>query len=391
MKLKKILAFLLCAAMFCVMFVGCEVDETQYWLDWYKDNDIGQPVNVEKVNITLYIIQGDEMSVDQNVKKTVNDKLNQYLSDEYSTTVNIVYLDRDKMVEGNLVDEYENAIASFTAASTGIVLVNSAEVMDRLSGKLVDLNPYLTSNDYKSAGYGTLNKQIATSLVEAAKVVENGVEKMYCIPNNHIVGSYEYIVINKNLAKAEFYAESDLLAMTSWDMTEELRTKVQDNSDGIGVDYKDFDPATASVVTRVVNAPYEAKAVLESYGNIVNISEYPYADDDEVFSSAFAVLKGTPLKVGSENVLVDYNVYAERAMQVIYEINTNPIVRNLLQYGVENVNYTIDENGLVKPSAEKRYDMNLLYTGDIFMALYNENWTKEDADYGKLQNEHSNK
>ena len=222
-------------------------------------------------------------------------------------------------------------------------------------------------------------------------MVENGVEKMYCIPNNHIVGSYEYIVINKNLAKAEFYAESDLLAMTSWDMTEELRTKVQDNSDGTGVDYKDFDPATASVVTRVVNAPYEAKAVLESYGNIVNISEYPYADDDEVFSSAFAVLKGTPLKVGSENVLVDYNVYAERAMQVIYEINTNPIVRNLLQYGVENVNYTIDENGLVKPSAEKRYDMNLLYTGDIFMALYNENWTKEDADYGKLQNEHSNK
>ncbi|MBQ8321925.1 MAG: hypothetical protein IJX92_06130 [Clostridia bacterium] len=391
MKIKKILALLLCVVMFSVMLVSCEQDETQYWLDWYKDNNIGQPVDVENVKIPLYIIQGDEMSADYNVKKTVNDKINQYLSDKYSTTVEIIYLDESKVVEGNTVDEYANAIASFSASSTGIVLINSADVMEQLSGKLVDLNPYLISSDYASAGYGTLNKQITTSLIKGAKVVENGVEKMYCIPNNHIVGNYEYIVINKAAAKAQLYAESDLLAMNTWEMTEELRSALGDSSTGDGVDYADFDPDNAAAVTRVINAPYAARAEIESYGNIVNISAYPTVDDDEVYSSAFAVLKGTPLKVDSETVLVDYAVYAERAMQVIYEINTNETVRNLLQYGVENVNYSIDENGIVKPNADKRYDMNLLYTGDIFKALYSEGWTKEDADYGVLQNKDSEK
>ena len=391
MKIKKILALLLCVVMFSFMLVGCEVDETQYWLDWYKDNNIGQPVDVENVKIPLYIIEGDEMSADYNVKKTVNDKINQYLSDKYSTTVEIIYLNENKVIEGNTVDEYADAIASFSASSTGIVLINSAEVMDQLSGKLVDLNPYLTSDEYASAGYGTLNKQITTSLIKAAKVVENGVEKMYCIPNNHIVGNYEYIVINKALAKAQLYAESDLLAMNTWEMTEGLRADLGDSSTGEGVDYTDFDPNNAAAVTRVVNAPYEAKAEIENSGYIVNVAQYPVADDDEVYSSAFAVLKGRPLKVGSENVLVEYDVYAERAMQVIYEINTNEIVRNLLQYGVENVNYSIDENGLVRPSSEKRYDMNLLYTGDVFKALYSEDWTKEDAEYGKLQNKDSDK
>ena len=43
MNFKRILALIFCVVAFSTMLVGCEEDVTQKWLDYYKDNDIGQP------------------------------------------------------------------------------------------------------------------------------------------------------------------------------------------------------------------------------------------------------------------------------------------------------------------------------------------------------------
>ncbi len=390
MKFKRIIALVLCVVSLSVMLIGCEEDMTQYWLDYYKNENKGQPVDVPDVDIDLYIIKGDEMSDDTYITKTVQDKINQYLYETYSTKLNIKYLS---------AADYASEIDKFTSETSGIVLVDSPETMEKLSGKLVDLDPYLTSDSYASKGYGKLNTQIAISLLDAARVTENGVEKLYCIPNNHVIGSYEYIVIDKAIAANLLYANSTLQNMTSWELTADLRDYAVANydfADGVipaiaEVDYANYDPNSGAVVTRVVNAPYEAKAAIEAENMIVNIAKYPVADKNEAYSSAFAVLEGTPVDPEDTTKKVAFDLYSERAMQVIYEINSNSTIRNLLQYGVENVNYHLDENNIVVPNAEKRYDMNILYTGDIFKALYNDNWTAEDATFGKLQNKDSDK
>ena len=390
MKLKRVFALVLCVVMFSALLVGCEEDMTQHWLDYYKAENKGQPVDIPEVVIDFYIIKGDEMSEDPNITKTVQDKLNQYFTQKYNTKLNIKYYTES---------EYASVVDGFTDETSGIVLVNSYEMMDKLSGKFVDVNPYLTSDDYMSQGYGKLNTQISISLLDAARIVENGVEKLYCVPNNHIIGSYEYIVIDKAVATKLLYAKSTLENMTSWELTESLREDAINHytfADGVvpfieSVDYADYDANSGAVVTRVVNAPYEAKAIIEGNNMIVNVASYPVADKYEAYSSAFAILNAAPVSPTNASEKVDFALYSERAIQVIYEINANSEIRNLLQYGVENVNYFLDEHNLVVPNDEKRYDMNLVYTGDVFKALYSSEWTKEDAEFGKLQNKDSDK
>lgn len=383
MNIKKLVALLLCVISFSTLLVSCkEKDETQLWLDKYKEMGKGQPQVVETVNIDFYIIKGDEMSSDPNITKTVQDKINQYLYATYHTNVNIVYVS---------AADYAKTVNGFTSETSGIVLINSEATMEALKGKLVDLYPFIHADEYKSQKYGQLNKQISTSLMNAAIVSEKGGEKLYCIPNNHVIGSYEYIVVNKALVGSLGlpYSNSQFADMNTWESTEDIRAAAEEklgylSADYEFVDYADYDPNSGAVVTKVVNAPYEAKDAMESDSVVVNVAKYPEANDAEVYSSAFAVLGAAP---GS----VDLALYKERAMQVIYEINANVEIRNLLQYGVENVNYYRDQEGTVHPHVEKRYDMNLLYTGDVFKAYFSQDWTAADKLNGELQNKDSDK
>ena len=384
MNFKKLFAVLLCMVAFTVMLASCKKDdETQYWLDKYKEMNKGQPQVIETVNVDLYIIKGDDMSADTNITKTVQDKINQYLYATYHTNINIKYISEA---------EYFNTVNGFTSETSGIVLVNSEETMDALKGKLVDLYPFIHGDEYKSQKYGQLNKQITTSLMNAAIVEEKGVEKLYCIPNDHVIGSYEYIVINKDLVGALGlpYSNSQYAEMTSLEDVEDLKNAAMAlgaSADAfITVDYEDYNPASGAIVTVIENAPYVAKSVIEAVNEdfVVNISKYPVADAAEVYSSAFAILEKAPAGVDSA-------LYAERAMQVIYEINANEEIRNLLQYGVENVNYYRDQDGVVIPHEEKRYDMNLLYTGDVFKAYYTEGWSEFDKLCGEMQNKDTDK
>ena len=137
MNIKKLVALLLCVISFSTLLVSCkEKDETQLWLDKYKEMGKGQPQVIETVNIDFYIIKGDEMSTDPNITKTVQDKINQYLFATYHTNINLVYISES---------DYAETVSGFTSATSGIVLINSEETMDSLKGKLVDLYPFIFS------------------------------------------------------------------------------------------------------------------------------------------------------------------------------------------------------------------------------------------------------
>ena len=87
------------------------------------------------------------------------------------------------------------------------------------------------------------------------------------------------------------------------------------------------------------------------------------------------------------DLIIDLRVYTELH---------NPddhYFRNLLLYGVEFTNYLTDANGNVVSYTEgdNVYNMNPIYTGNLFYALYSEQkgWNKTVKNNGKSQNDES--
>lgn len=360
MRIKKILALLLCAVLSVGALVSCEEGIGSYLpnYDW-------KPEVVEEKEFDLYIItETDPASVENTVYVTVQDKINQYIGDEFKTTLNIHYLTADK---------YDAEIASVVAdggSKSGIVLINSKALMDTLmeKGALADLSVFLDSEEYD---FGTLNVQINSNLLSAARetVTVDGAEHeaLFCIPNNHVVGSYDYVAVNKTIARDQLhFNETEIRGVDNLDDIAAFKTYVSDHGYAVTDVVREFNDRPHS---------FAEKAVLEAEGWIFNVVSNPVVTKDEVYSSAFGVLAGT-------------DGY-ERAMEIIYAINTDSTLRNLLQYGVENTNYKVVDGYAVPITTD--YKMNIEYTGDVFKALYSNTdgwcvWTEADAADGKLQN-----
>ncbi len=130
-------------------------------------------------------------------------------------------------------------------------------------------------------------------------------------------------------------------------------------------DYITQDPSVRSAV-RVVKGNVADKTALESMGYTVLTASAPRIADEDVFGSMFAIGAVTRDK--------------NRDLEIIAMLNTEPEIRNLLQYGIEDVNYTLktveDANGkelgvYADMKDENMYEMNLAKTGNMFVAYPN--------------------
>lgn len=104
---------------------------------------------------------------------------------------------------------------------------------------------------------------------------------------------------------------------------------------------------------------------------------YPTASDSDIYSDMFAVSSTT------EDV--------DRAMEIITYINTNKEFRNILQYGVKDQHYTI-ENGTVTILKDKKgnsYEMDIYATGNAFLAYPTPTMHESIWENGKTQNRQS--
>ena len=354
--MKKFLSLMLCLIMTVLMFVSCADNE----IGSYKENYPPIDNTIPDVKLNMYVIV--EPGTAENAKTTVSRMFAQETLSKYHTEVTLCYLTADEYKTKALA-----AVNATDSTAANIVLITDKEFFNSLldTKKLADLTTYLDTD------FGKLYKQITEPLLDATKV--DG--KYYAIPNNHVVGEYEYLVINKEAARAAFYDNTDaefFATLNSYEATEQLRADM--------VTLGGYTKAQVKKLVRVEKGNFEDKAKFESEGNFCNVIKYPEADADEAFSSAFAVI--------SRDELSD-----KRAMQIIYEINYNAQLRNLLQYGVSGTNYTLDKDGFVirDKSEDNKYFMNILYTGDIFKALYCEEigWTPEVAENGVKQNNES--
>ena len=139
-----------------------------------------------------------------------------------------------------------------------------------------------------------------------------------------------------------------------------------------------------SAVVCVVKGGWELRQQYEANGYEVLITENPRATNDSVYASMFALGE----KTADES----------RAMEILTYLNTNAEFRNLLQYGVEDENYTLstvtmtDENGVetdlhyVVETEKNVYKMDVRKTGNMFLAYPDSADAVLEWEYGKQQN-----
>ena len=390
--MKKIIALFLFLVMSVLLLVGCAEDEIGADLEDYKDKY--QPEVREDLVLDFYIVV--EEGTTENAIVTVERMINTYLSDLYKTKLDMHYL---------TADEYEATVTA-DVNKTGddradIVLVLGEDMFDSLyeSHALANVADFL-----KDTKYGKLNTQISGTLLDATVVTENRtthldkpytVDNRYVIPNNRVIGSYTYLLIDKEAARYVNYSNNDISSMLSYEATAELRQDLGDN--GFDVDE----------CVKIVDGMYADKAAYEKEGYFCNIVNYPTVDREEAYFSSFAVVraendlsykntKDPDPNADPETVVpvdTSYLSHYDRCMEVIYTLNSDVYLRNLLQYGVKGTNYTLAEDGSIVSNTEGPgvYNMNLLYTGDIFKAYYCENlgWNETVKTEGDLQNKQS--
>lgn len=80
---------------------------------------------------------------------------------------------------------------------------------------------------------------------------------------------------------------------------------------------------------------------------------YPTLEETDLFGDLFGICR--------------YSASTKKSMTVLNELNTNPSLRNLLQYGVEGTNYTLTDKGQVHMLNDS-YSMDLEKTGNVMIA-----------------------
>ncbi len=101
--------------------------------------------------------------------------------------------------------------------------------------------------------------------------------------------------------------------------------------------------------------------------------ECPVATQEDLFGSMFGVSA--------------FTTDLSRAMEIITLLNTDAKFRNLFQYGIEEVNYNLNEADCAERTADNLYMMDIYKTGNIFIAYpdADEGMDYQTLEYAKMQ------
>lgn len=269
-----------------------------------------------------------------------------------------------------------------------------------------------------------LNDYIYPTILNSAKVGGS----YYGVPNNMpIGGNGAYIVINKELA-AEYGL--DVLRVDSVDDLKFFLAWVAENKEGVVPFAGEYDKVNATYMNMdgrefttefsLVGA-YGSKIVSDAENLFANanykkellaLAEMKYAGYfSETNTDNFAVALRTGdiyamaadaenyeiVALGSSSKPADElaaNMFAvsaftkdfNRVMEVITLLNTSEELRNLLQYGIENVNYELDEETGALRRMNNEYMMDLYKTGNVYMAYPEEGMPLNIWEMAKKQN-----
>lgn len=296
-------------------------------------------------------------------------------------------------------------------------------------------NGYLSPIDeYLSASSKLIKSYVYPTFLDWGKIP--GDSTTFAVPNNHVIGDYTYLLINKELCDSLYFDPSELTTLLDcqpfieavgassnvtpmlssawasgirfWNSSNDtesfslIASLVSDENDPTSrhalrnvlglkqfnktvvmmkeLQEKGYIAADPSAVTEfgvgiVTCDGSEVGKYADDY--YINVIERPRAETADVYQSMFGVSM--------------YSLDVGRSMEIITLINTDPTVRTLLQYGVEGKHW--EYNTELTESGEQTikiisndYKMNLVDTGNVFITYPGENLPMSYWEAGKQQN-----
>ena len=454
---KRILGFILAVLLVLptMLFVGCKEDENA--LKLVQDGPV-------PVTMTLYTIT-DEATTEE-ARQAVEDEINRITEYEFNTHVILRYFTADeyqaklekdlaeakKNYEPQEVETDENGETLAPQITTSketlettkrevetdengetkhrVVIEEEQTVFPAENGTQVDIflitsyddyNRFITNGDIQAmdaellGNSALIKKYVNPTLLSSAATLTG----TYGIPNNKLIGDYEYILLRKDLVDKYSYDPDTLntpakLATYINDVKGEGVTPVLDTygispmsismtgEDSFYGSYvnKNFAQNTNAMPRNLLVNPFVQKeygvlrnleaegslvkgempedpdaacifvkgsaAIPEIYGDdyYVSVYKYPTATNENVFNSVYAVST--------------YTQSLSRCMQVLTYMQTDAELCNILRYGVKDEHYTLDEENDIITITSKDYVMNPEYAGNMFLTYQHTDMSEED-------------
>ena len=470
---RRLVSFLLCIAMIFtgILATGCagEGDDS---LTTETGEDSGSALVRSGMTLTLWVPTESEMNEEtEEALELVEEAINKITQSEFDTAIKIYAIPTDEYEEAvkkqmaditARVEAEEEAAAARRkaereAAKNGETLpatekteieeienpydliVNSGASYPQVENNQMDIFLVRGYEDYQyyvkenllmpldeeiNGTSKILKSYIYPSFFEAAKI--DGIT--YAVPNNHALGEYKYLVVNKALADKYGKSQEDLANIL---YCENYINTVAANDEGVtpiwgeitptymqywsGQDSDTFSVLSSYVTpsdTSTTQKKMEALNAVE-FNNVFDISNFTdsiyyqklytekgyISNAENVDNFAFAIVTATPeeiaAKYGENGEDYYINVYENpkgtiddycasmfaiskytkdtaRAMEIITYLNTETDMRTILQYGVENEHWKYDEaDDSIIVQLSDVYKMNILDTGNIYMTYPN--------------------
>lgn len=477
---RRILALMLCLVTLMTMLVGCGEDEI-------TDEDLNKEQSVRTaVSLNMWVVTENKIS--EETEALIEEAFNTITKSRFTTYVDLIFCTESeytaaldarfeaiKAAEQAAIEEEQRkkeearslkaagitTVAQTTVEDTTVVteeatIVNDYGVVElkypEIPEEQIDIvlvlgrerleylveNAYLEDLDDEISETGTskaLNDYIHPVLINHTKIDGS----TYAIPNNHIIGEYTYLLVNKEMAEKYYIHEAsisdfkDCLTLIEDIKANESIAPVKAPFDdyltyfwGEDIENDGFSvlASTYTLSMKQVGVKLQ-KATTPSNGkmNVTDVFSTKYAEhlvrmkkyeeggyfaktEDEAFGVGIVtgdyalrfqyeddyIVKAIKTPIATESDVFNsffavstFTANIKRSMEIITLLNTTSELRNLLQYGVEGVHYVLNDDGKVE-RLNNDYMMDINKTGNVFMAYPEEGMDINAWEYGKLQN-----
>ncbi len=327
------------------------------------------------------------------------------------TTTPKIETDEDGETKKVVIQEAQTVFPAENGTQVDIFLVNSLDNYNRFIA-----NGDIQALDGELIGESALiNKYVNPMLMESVATLTG----TYAIPNNKLIGDYEYVLLRKDLVDKYSYDPANLTTLAKLesfikDVRADGVTPVLDTygvsplaismtgEDSFFGSYVGYNPArsyNAMPRNLLANSSFQkeyglirslkangtlvegeftedtnaacifmkgSSSIPEIYGDdyYVSVYKYPTATNENVYNSMYAAST--------------YTISLARCMQIITYLQTEKELCNILRYGVKDEHYTFDEETEMVTILNHDYSMNPEYCGNMFLTYQNNEMSEHE-------------